>query len=324
VTDRPRIGLVLGAGGVAGVAFHSGVLAALEESLGWDARQAALVVGTSAGSVTASGLRAGLGPSDLFARTTGAPLSAPGAAIMARVDALLAPPVVGEAPRIPSGLPAAPGILLAAGRRPLRVRPGSVVAGLMPPGVVPTASIAAAVDALYPGGWPEAPTWVCAVRLDSGRLTVFGRPGAPPAGMGEAVASSCAIPGFFAPVDIGGVRYVDGGAHSLTNLATVRDEDLDLVVVSAPMSRAGTRQPGLGMVARELSRLQLSAEARRVRDHGGEVVIFAPSGEDLRVMGGNPMDRSRQEPIARQARESMLRRIERPDVALRLHLLGGD
>ena len=39
-----RIGLVLGAGGVVGHAFHTGVLAALQEETGWDARGAELIV----------------------------------------------------------------------------------------------------------------------------------------------------------------------------------------------------------------------------------------------------------------------------------------
>ena len=53
---------MLGAGGVTGGAFHAGVLSALAEVVGWDARTADLVVGTSAGSVTAAGLRGGLPP----------------------------------------------------------------------------------------------------------------------------------------------------------------------------------------------------------------------------------------------------------------------
>ena len=46
-----RIGLVLGAGGEIGYACHAGVLAALAEVIGWDARSAEVVVGTSAGSI---------------------------------------------------------------------------------------------------------------------------------------------------------------------------------------------------------------------------------------------------------------------------------
>ena len=48
-----RIGVALGAGGVAGGAFHAGVLAALADVGGWDPRSAAIIVGTSAGSIAA-------------------------------------------------------------------------------------------------------------------------------------------------------------------------------------------------------------------------------------------------------------------------------
>src|SRR4051794_18162851 len=51
-----RIGLVLGAGGLTGDAFHRGVLRALADR-GYDARAADLVVGTSAGSMVGAFLR---------------------------------------------------------------------------------------------------------------------------------------------------------------------------------------------------------------------------------------------------------------------------
>ena len=70
---------------------------------------------------------------------------------------------------------------------------------------------------------------------------IFGQEGAPPARVGEAVSASCAIPAYFAPVEIDGVRYVDGGAHSLSHLLEVAGEGLDLVIVIAPMSRTGHR-----------------------------------------------------------------------------------
>lgn len=319
----PRVGLVLGAGGVAGVAYHAGVLAGLAEGLGWDPRQVELVIGTSAGSVTAAGLRAGLSAPDLFARVCGTELSPAGAELVARADAAAGPAVQRDAPtaRFPTGLPAAPGVLLAAGRSPWRVRPGAVLAGLLPAGTVDGTPIATGVDALFPGSWPARPTWICALRLADGQLTVFGRRGAPAAPLGAAVAASCAIPGFFAPVSIDGTRYVDGGAHSLTNLSRVAREHLDLVVVSAPMARAGRRRPGIGALAREASRLQLGLEARRVLVTGTPVVVFAPTPEDQAAMGRNPMDPARQEPIAGQARRSVLRRLARPEVRRRLALL---
>jgi NTE family protein len=55
---------VLGAGGLTGTAFHAGVLTALAEDAGWDARDAEVIVGTSAGSIGAALMRAGFPPRD--------------------------------------------------------------------------------------------------------------------------------------------------------------------------------------------------------------------------------------------------------------------
>lgn len=319
--STPRVGLVLGAGGVAGVAFHAGVLAGLAEGIGWDPRRAELVVGTSAGSITGAGLRAGLSAFDIAARAEGTPLSAEGARLLEGLP-LTGDPGTEPVVRFPGVAPAAPRVLVAAGMRPWKIRPGAVLAGLLPAGRVSTAAIEEGVGALFGDRWPESRLWLCALRLDAGRLTVFGRQGAPPATVGEAVAASCAIPAYFAPVMIGGVRYVDGGAHSLTNLAQVARQHLDLVVVSAPISRAGRRRRVAGgVLVREVGRIELGIEARRVRLGGTAVIAFAPTAEDQAAMGPNPMDPRRQAAIVRQARTSTLRRLERTDVRRRLEAL---
>ncbi|HEY3483993.1 MAG TPA: patatin-like phospholipase family protein, partial [Ilumatobacteraceae bacterium] len=62
-----RVGLVLGGGGVAGLAFHAGTLAALHHDTGWDPATADIVVGTSAGSIAGCILRAGISTEDLAA-----------------------------------------------------------------------------------------------------------------------------------------------------------------------------------------------------------------------------------------------------------------
>src|SRR5688500_14571542 len=79
-----RVGLVLGAGGVVGSAFHAGVLSALADDTGWDRRGAEVVVGTSAGSGTGALLRAGLPAADLAAEALGGRMSPDGARVMAR------------------------------------------------------------------------------------------------------------------------------------------------------------------------------------------------------------------------------------------------
>ena len=304
-----RIGLVLGAGGVTGGAFHAGVLSALEVATGWDPRTAELVVGTSAGSGAGAALRAGLSARDMAARARGDTLSPEGLALLQAANVAPGPPPVPTGPRVRFGRPAAPEVLGAAIRRPWSVRPTALMAGLLPAGSVPTDAISESMEALHHGRWPDKALWICALRVHDGALVVFGREGAPDASIGQAVAASCAIPGFFAPVEIGGIRYVDGGAHSLTNVGQVNGEHLDLVVVSAPMSRAGAGRFTPGGAIREVGRVQLHAELRRLRRAGTEVVTFRPTAADEQAMGLNAMDPRRRAPVVQQVHESALTHI---------------
>ncbi len=244
-----RIALVLGAGGTVGHAFHAGVLAALVEERGWDARRADVVVGTSAGSIVAAMVRAGMPPADLMARGSGRPLSADGLAVARRAGLGAARP--GPERRRSSGPMASPARLARAVRAPWAVTVGSLAAAVMPAGTVSTEDIAVPFDNLYGDAWPDRPTWIVAVQLDTGRRIAFGRPGAPSARMSEAVRASCAIPAFFEPIEIDGRRYVDGGVHSTTNadlVATPADGGPpDLVVVERAdvgRPRCGADRPG--------------------------------------------------------------------------------
>lgn len=319
--EAPRIGLVLGAGGTVGGAFHAGVLGALAEATGWDPRTAAVVVGTSAGSITGTGLRAGLGAADAYASATGRPVSAEGARLLGRFvgrgggftrtgSRRLRPPAAVAA------------TLAGAVARPLAARPGALLATLVPDGVVGTEVISDGVEALTGGRWPDDPLWICAVRQRDGRRVTFGRdPGRRPP-LPAAVAASCAIPAFFAPVDVEGEAFVDGGAHSPTNADVLRGEGLDLVVVVSPMSIAGR---GLRLApdqpARRWARARLDAEARTLRRAGVPVLAFQPTAEDAAVMAGNALDPAKRGPVARRAHASTRVRLERPDVADRLALL---
>lgn len=320
-TTTPRVGLVLGAGGVAGGAFHAGVLAALEEATGWDPRLASVVVGTSAGSITGASLRAGLPTADLLARAQDRPLSAEGQRVLRRVG-----PVGRPSPLRPTRQARPPAQLAAtlarAARRPFAARPWSLLAALLPEGSVSTDMISEGIGGLFPDAWPAAPLWVCAVRLADGRRVVFGRDGARPP-VPDAVAASCAIPGFFRPVVIDGEPYIDGGVHSPTNADLVVDAgSLDLVVVSSPMSRQG-RRPRLvaDQAVRAWSGALLDAEVLRLRRRRVPVIAFQPDEDVLAEMGLNAMDPARRAAGAGQARESTLRRLARADVADRLELL---
>jgi NTE family protein len=318
MTAKPRMGLVLGAGGVVGHAYHAGVLAGLEDATGWDPRDAEVISGTSAGSVVGSLLRAGFAARDLAARSTGDDVSPEAVALAERAG------LDGGSARVPSrpprrrGLPrmASPALLARAALRPFWMnRPGVMLAGALPAGAVSTELVATAFRPMFGSDWPARELWLSAVRLRDGRRVVFGRDGAPAAHVADAVAASCAIPGFFEPVMIGGVAYVDGGAHSPTNADLLSDRALDLVIVSSPMSVAGNRlRPSLDLPARRMCRLYLGQEVARIRRRGVPVLAFQPTGEDLANMGLNAMDPSRRAAVTRQARESARKKLERADV----------
>ena len=122
--------------------------------------------------------------------------------------------------------------------RPFAARPTALLAGLLPEGAISTDLISGPIGALFPDHWPAHPLWLCTVRQADGRRVVFGR-GERRGPLPDVVAASCAIPGFFTPVTIDGDSYVDGGVHSPTNADVLVREDLDLVLVSSPMSISG-------------------------------------------------------------------------------------
>ena len=312
----PKVGLVLGAGGIVGHAFHAGVLRALAEATGWDPRTAELIVGTSAGAYAGAQLRAGLSAADLAARVAGQPVSTDGLPIyhhLGWADAV-------DGPRLRSLRMASPRLALRCVARPWQV--GKLAAGVLPRGRVSLEEHAARMRAFFNGGWAARPLWLCTLRLDDGSRVVFGRAGAPATDVGSAVAASCAIPGWFCPVRIAGRWHVDGGAHSPSNLDLLAGEDLDLVVAISPMSAApGAWRAAVDLPARKSFSLLLREEARRVRRRGTPVVAYEPTGRDLEVMGLNAMNPRHRVPVVASARDSTLRRLERPEWRERLAAL---
>ncbi len=321
MTERlPRVGLVLGAGGVTGGAFHAGVLSALDDALGWNAGSATIIVGTSAGSITATTLRAGLSSADIVARAEDLPMSPEGNRLMSNVGpAQRTPPL---RPAVRGRRPAELATMLArVATRPFSAPPWALLSSLIPEGQVSTAMISDNIAGLFPGDWPDDPLWLCAVRQSDGRRFVFGKHGLRPP-LPDVVAASCAIPGFFSPVVIGDESFVDGGVHSPTNADVLVGEDLDLVIVSSPMSMTGRRvYQSSGSVVRRWSRAMLDAESLRLRRRGVPVVAFQPTAADAEVMGANAMDPERRGPVARHVRESTVRRLARADTRARLSML---
>ena len=314
-----KVGLVLGGGGVSAQAFHAGLLAALEDVLGFDARTAEIIVGTSAGASTGALVRAGFAGSDLVRRARGEPPSERLAEPLARLGPPLDIAAFRATPQQHFGRPpASPRTLLTLARRPWQARPALLAAALMPAGQIPAEKIAEPMDRLYGGTWPARPLWLCAVCLPDGRRTVFGKPGAEIAhlSVGTAVAASCAVPGFYAPVEFGGHRYVDGGVWSATNADVLAEEQLDLVIVSSPMTvTPGPSRPSRDTPLRLMLRRQVNSELNAISKRGTAAILVEPQPGDLRIMGTDFLDPKRRAPVTAHVLASMTTRLEDGDLA---------
>jgi NTE family protein len=296
---RERIGLVLGAGGVVGAAWMTGALHAVQERLPVPAGDVDLIVGTSAGSVLAAALRCGVSLDEMVALQRGAAAPELRQAGVQDLDD-------GPLPPRPTWRAGSPRLMLASLLTPHRVHPGVGAAAWLPRGRARHEALRGTVSALArragvggPDGtgtdWADGRTWVVAVDYDTGRRAMFGRPGAPPASLPDAVVASCSIPGWYAPVIIGDRSYVDGGVRSATSLAALARSGLDHVYVLAPMSSLVADRPARPpeRLERRLRRLltrSLLREAELLRGQGTRVTLLTPGPEDLAAMGVNLMD----------------------------------
>ena len=108
---------------------------------------------------------------------------------------------------------------------PMEHRATALFAGWLPRGFISTEPLKDTIRRVAPTGWADHPNlWVVACDYATGRRVAFGREDAPDADLAEAVAASCAIPGFYHPVTIDGRRYVDGGLWSTSNLDILRND----------------------------------------------------------------------------------------------------
>jgi NTE family protein len=259
--------LVLGGGGVTGVAWEVGVLCGLRAA-GVPIADADLVVGTSAGAVVGAQLTGGV-DLDRVLRAQDEP---PGAAMARPVE--LDWEAMGALWMQLAQTATSP--------EDLRAKLGAraLAAETAPEGE----GIEVIVSRLPVKQWPERPLLVTAVDVATGALVVFDRDAGVPLTL--AVAASCAVPMVWAPVSIGGRRYMDGGARSLTNADLAAGHDTVLVVAPVVSPDLGPLMPGLGS---ELA--TLGPDCR--------VEVIIPDDAALAAIGPNVLDASRRGGSAR-------------------------
>jgi NTE family protein len=272
-----RRALVLGGGGLVGIAWETGLLVGLAD-LGLDLRDADLIIGTSAGAAVGANLRSGRTLEDLYA----AQVEGRSRELPARSGPAVMLPILWTALAGPEGY----GALARLGRR------ARATATVKPP--ERRAVIERRLERTTWPDWPERGLWLTAVDADSGRLHVFGRDSTPD--VVDAVAASCAVPGVWPPVRIGDRDYLDGGLRSGANadLAT----GCSVVVVLAP-------QPG-GMRAAARTPYQLRSLGTDVTS-----VEVTPDRIARRSMLGNPLNPGLAGAAVRAGRDQAARVAER-------------
>ncbi|HET9140097.1 patatin-like phospholipase family protein [Actinophytocola sp.] len=257
--------LVLGGGGVAGVAWTTGMLAGLAAE-GHDVTDAETLIGTSAGSVVAAQVGTGVALETLYQR---------------QVDPALWTP---ELP--PGGMPVSELFETVAAwaeeigdPAELRRRVGALA--LSTPSV-PEPERRAVIAARLPvHDWPDRALSIVAVDANTGDPWVFTRDSG--VSLVDAVAASCAVPGVWPPVTIGERRYVDGGVRSLANADLAAGHDV--VAIIAPID-----DPSVADQAAELA------------DAGTRTAIFTPDEESLAAFGPDVLDPATRAPAARAGR----------------------
>jgi NTE family protein len=252
MTGHGSSALVLGGGGITGIAWELGILHGLALA-GVDLTEADTVVGTSAGSVVGAQLGSGLSLADLYASQ----LEPPDAELGGRLSRIAALKLV-------------PPYLLPGSGRDKLARVGRVAHAAHAPGSVDREGV---IRSRLPAhDWPARDLRITAVDAESGEFTVFTRDSG--VELVSAVAASCAVPTVWPPVEIAGRTYMDGGMRSSANVDVAAGAAR--VVVLAPLPRAISKKTSI------------QAQLQRVGPRAWSVVT--PDAEALAAFGRNLLD----------------------------------
>jgi NTE family protein len=271
--------LVLGGGGITGIAWEVGILAGLAEH-GVELRDADLVLGTSAGSVVGALIASGTELEELYASQLAAP--GPYRPVRLRMATI-----------VWWGLAA----VCSRGSEQLGARVGKMA---LAAATVSEAERRQFLEArLGMHAWPERDLLITAVDAESGQLAVFGKDsqvGGTAVTLVDAVAASCSVPGVWPPVTIGGRRWIDGGVRSATNADLAAG--YERIVVLAPIAR-GLRGTG---AAAQVAALREQVQGEQAQGEQARVALVTPDAATRRATGHNMLDLARRAPVAAAGR----------------------
>jgi NTE family protein len=267
--------LVLGGGGVAGIAWMTGLLFGLSEQ-SVDLRNAELILGTSAGSAIAAQMGCPISLEELYRR---------------QIDPALQTREITPDPRLLRQLlEAFPAVATACDRAELTRKVGRWA--LQAPTVTEAERRAVVAARLPAHAWPERLVRITAVDTETGETRIFDRLSG--TGLVDAVAASCAVPGVWPPVTIDGRRYMDGGVRSSDNADLARG--YARVVILSPN----------GVRADEIVALPLQEQIEIIESAGAQTYLVEPDHRSRSAIGINPLLPETRKPAAEAGRAQAL------------------
>lgn len=257
--------LVLGGGGITGIAWELGVLQGLAEH-GIDLTGADTLIGTSAGSVVGAQVTSGRPLPELYDRQLAPADSEIGATFGTGTMLRISLPML-----LPGSRTTRRRRL---GRAALRAQPGSADARLQVIG-----------SRIGSTAWPDRDLRITAVNAVTGQSAVFTRDSG--VDLVTAIAASCAVPIVWPPVPVNGVPHIDGGMRSVANVDLAAGASR--VIILAPITRSPSRHHS---VAAQLKRLGPGARA----------LVLSPDKQTLAAIGKNVLDPTKRADAAKVGR----------------------
>src|SRR5271165_1681815 len=237
-----KLAIALAGGGPLGAFYELGVLHALEEAiLGRELTELDVYVGVSSGSVVAAGLANGIDTTEM-----GSIFIHDMATMLPLTPEVLLHPAMGEFARRIALLPQ---VLLEIGRSfvrdPLHNGWPMVVSSLgrvVPTAVFDNRPLERYLHAMFNGHGRSddfrkllSRLFVVATNLNTGAALAFGDADHDRVPISRAVAASTALPGLYAPVEIGGEQYVDGALIRTMHASLALEAACDLVICINPL-----------------------------------------------------------------------------------------
>jgi NTE family protein len=272
--------LVLSGGGSVGIAWQTGLAAGLARH-GVDLAAADFIVGTSAGSTVGAQLALG---TDMDERVERYRQSAAGQGAQRNTSTTPATSNEATAKRMERFM----AIMAEAMDGDATPEEGRAAIGrfALEADALPEEQFVNGFRYLQGQEWPER--YACtAVDAETGEFMVWDVKSSVP--LDRAVASSCAVPGVFAPITIKGRRYIDGGMRSGTNADLAKGHELVLIISLMGGNRAANNaDPRLARY-----RERIEAEVGALKDAGAQVEIVGPDDAAAAALGLNLMDATR-------------------------------